>query len=381
MKQVPVSLWILMASLIALGAFLFLDLKKKTEPVVWDLNLQTIRYNGISFEKQSSFKGDTYYTSFQQDGTSYRYRASTTVPNLFQDFEELKMHGLYALEGELRKRFPEQLFGQNEETICVELVPRSESAFKLCALEEDRNGKLFAVADRAPNEGEVYLVAKYTMDRLKSEKTSFLERRAFPYPTASSTMEMKVTMIDTLEGLESSEAGENGAQSGLDQSLPFTVHLFRREKQQEQTERTMMVWKNEAGAEAAAEFANPLDTVIRQFQIKFFTFEYDQDPETLWKSARPVFKATMVAGVDGKKMENFEVEVRIPAEPLLIQDTPLVLISSPSLDGIQVMERSTLERALNYMRGLHSKQNQPGMDQPVSIFEERSLPLPRLAGL
>lgn len=355
MKKVPVSLWVLMVSLIALGIFLFLDIEKSKEPVVWKLDLQTIKYGDLSFEKQSSFKGDRFYVSFKENDRSYRYRASTSVPNLFSEFEELKMQGLYALEGEVRKQFPEELFGQSEETICVELIPASEALFKLCAANKDRNGKLFAVANRPENEGEAYLIAKYTMDRLDSERTNFLERRVFLYPTASSTIEMEVSLLSALD----KDAGATAIQG-----LPFTVHLFRKEKQQKDGP-PIVVWQNKKGEEASAQFSNPLDTVIRQYQIKFFTFEYSQDPEKLWEKAEPLLEANMVAGIEGEEVETMEVEVRKPLEPLIIQDVELLLMSSPALDGVQVIDRQTVERTIGYIRGL--QQMQPGGDTAVPI--------------
>ncbi|HBS06587.1 MAG TPA: hypothetical protein DEA96_16580 [Leptospiraceae bacterium] len=331
-----------MASLVALGAFLFLDIEKKSEPVVWDLNLQTLKYKDLSFEKQSTFQGDRFYTSFTQDGKSYRYRASTAVPNLFQEFEELKMHGLYALEGEVRKLFPEELFGESEETRCVQLMPVNEDSFKLCVANKDRNGKLFAVANRPANEGEAYLVAKYTMDRLDSDRTSFLERRVFLYPTASSTIELNVTLLSNPLNIE-------------DRNLPYTVHLFRKEKMQKDAG-PMMIWVNQDGKEAEAQFANPLDTVIRQFQIKFFSFEYKQDPSGLWEKAEPVLEAKMVAGVDGEPVETMSVEVRQPREPLMVQGEDLLLMSSPAMDGIQVIDRETIKRTIGYIKGLQAMQ-------------------------
>ncbi len=340
MKKVPVSLWVLMASLIALGAFLFLDIEKKKEPIVWDLDLQTLKYKDLSFEKQSTFQGDRYYTSFSKDGKSYRYRASTAVPNIFQEFEELKMHGLYALEGEVRKEFPEDLFGESEESRCVELMPVSEDSFRLCAANKDRNGKLFAVANRPSNEGEAYLIAKYTMDRLDSDRTSFLERRVFLYPTASSTLEMEVTLLSGLSDADNSQ-------------FPYSVHLHRKEKQQKDAG-PMMIWVDESGNEAEAQFSNPLDTVIRQFQIKFFSFEYEQNVKELWDSAEPLLEAKMTAGIDGKAVETMSVEVRKPGVSFEVQGEDLLLMNSPALDGVQAIDRETVKRTIGYIKGLQA---------------------------
>lgn len=339
MKKLPNSLWILLGSLIALGAFLFLDLDRKEEPLVWDLKLQTIRYGDLTFEKQSSFKGESYYTSFSIDGNSYRYRASTTVPNLFRDFEELKMQGLYVFDDQIKKLFPEDPFSESEETRCLELVPASEPAFKLCALKKDQGGKVFAVASRPDNAEEAYLIAGYTLDRLDSDRSSFLERRVFLYPTASSTMEMQVSLQGVLDNSASFQ--------------PFSVDLFRREKKQE--DRTLMVWKDDKGREISPQFSNPLDTVIRQYQIAFFDFEYDIDTEAQWASARPLLTARMVAGQDGEEVDTMSVEVRKPEQILKVKDKEVLLMKSPEMEGVQLIDLDNVKRTIGYIQGIQGE--------------------------
>lgn len=370
-----------MASLVALGAFLFLDLEKKKEPLLWDVKLETIKYGGITFEKQRSFKGDHYYTSFSHSGKNYRYRASTTVPNIFRELEALKMQGLYVFEGKIKERFPDDPFSDSEATRCVDLIPVSEDAFKLCALKEDSGGKVFAVTNRPQNQGDAYLIAKYTLDRLESDRTSFLERRVFLYPTATSTVEMEVILKDNLQSpegrdsteiKESSEVAQSGKAEESGQREPYTVHLFRKEKKEE--DRTMMVWKDSNGREISPQYSNPLDTVLRQYQIKFFSFEYGVKPEELWPDAIPVLEARMVAGQDGKEEKTMSVEVRRTKEPLMIQDTEVLLMQSTETEGVQVLERSTVERTIGYIEGLRKQPvqptNPPGHSDPGSDSHE-----------
>ncbi|MCB1137642.1 MAG: hypothetical protein KDK23_02760 [Leptospiraceae bacterium] len=356
MKKLPNSLWILLASLVALGAFLFLDLDRKDEPMIWDLKLQTIRYGDLSFEKETSFKGESYYTSLSIDGKSYRYRASTTVPNLFRDLEELKMQGLYVFDDQIKELFPEDPFAASEKTRCLELEPASDAAFKLCALREDKGGKVFAVANRPENAEEAYLIAGYTLDRLDADRASFLEKRVFLYPTASSTVEMEISLQGILDESASFQ--------------PFSADLFRREKKQD--DRTIMVWKDSSGREVSPQFSNPLDTVIRQYQVEFFDYEYDIDTEAQWEASRPLLTAKMVAGQDGEEVQTMRIEVRNPAQPLTVKDKQVLLMKSPEMEGVQLIDLETVKRTIGYIQGVQAElaSQPPGESSPAEPGED-----------
>ncbi|MCB1167351.1 MAG: hypothetical protein KDK33_14415 [Leptospiraceae bacterium] len=349
MRRVPVALWILLVSLIALGAFLFLDLKEKKDPLAWDLDLDTIRFEDMAFEKQSSFKGDRFYASFEKDGKKYRYRASTAVPNLFAEFEQFKIQGLYLFDAEIKKQFPEDPFADSEKTKCMELVPSSENAFKVCASTEERNGKVFVVANRPQNQGEAYLVQSYLFDRLKQDKVTFLEKRVFLYPTATSTEEMNITLMAPMD-VEKATV--------LKRKYPEKLHLLRKEK--EQDEKKLVYWASENGQEIPAQLSNPLDSVLRQFQIQFFSFEYDFDPAQMWEKATPILEATLVAAEDGDPVKTFHVEVRRPEQELEFQGKKLLLMQSSELDGVQVLDLETVTRTAGYVEGIYATEISQG---------------------
>ena len=115
-----------------------------------------------------------------------------------------------------------------------------------------------------------------------------------------------------------------------------------------------MIWVDESGNEAEAQFSNPLDTVIRQFQIKFFSFEYEQNVKELWDSAEPLLEAKMTAGIDGKAVETMSVEVRKPGVSFEVQGEDLLLMNSPALDGVQAIDRETVKRTIGYIKGLQA---------------------------
>lgn len=222
-EKIPFSAIVIGVTLLLLMIFVFIDLEKSEDPLIWKKNLEKIEYttedNSYALFENESVLKKRWFVEFN----GIRRRGSGNVQNIFRDFETLKHSGSYAVADET----------PGKQDFCVKFFENEDGEpVAICAHEKTPANLLMVTVDSADFENQYFLIQPYMMTRFQIQPENLIERRLLISKAGSKTKQIRIIseeekLVLNLETVENEEGKKVDQYIDDDSDTEIPLNLAR----------------------------------------------------------------------------------------------------------------------------------------------------------